>query len=141
MAGFTFTQLDSLPDVPSASDPGDPAWKPVQHHLGLTAFGVNVYVARSAGDLLAAEHDESESGQEELYVVLAGRVRFTVADERFEGAAGALLVIRDPQLRRAAEALDGGASIFAVGCRPGCFETSWRPEHFSGLPRDPSVEA
>ena len=58
MAGFTFTQLEALPDVPTATDPGDPAWKPLQHHLGITAFGANVYVARQAGDILAEQHDE-----------------------------------------------------------------------------------
>ena len=141
MAGFTFTQLEALPDVPTATDPGDPAWKPLQHHLGITAFGANVYVARQAGDILAEQHDESTSGQEELYVVLTGRVQFSVGNERMEGATGALLVLRDPGLRRGARALDPGAAILAVGCRPGCFQTSWRPDHFAGLEQHPTVDA
>jgi hypothetical protein len=139
VAGFTFIQLDDIPDVPTATDPGDPAWKPIQHHLGLQAFGINAYVARAAGDALAEEHDEAGSGQEEVYIVLSGRVEFMVDGRRFEGAPGSVLALRDPSLRRSARALEAGATVLAVGCRPGCFETSWRPEHFAGLPRDASV--
>ncbi len=139
MSGFSFTTLAAIPDVPTATEPGDPAWKPLQHHLGLTAFGINAYVARAAGDALASEHDEAGSGHEEVYVVLAGRVRFAVGGERFDAGPGGVLAVRDPALTRSAEALEPGATLLAVGCRAGCFETSWQPRHFEGLPRHPSV--
>ena len=61
MAGYSLTTLDAIPDVPTATDPGDPAWKPIQHHLGLTAFGINAYTARAAGDELAAEPAQPSS--------------------------------------------------------------------------------
>jgi hypothetical protein len=140
VSGYSFTTLDAIPEVPTATDPGDPAWKPIQHHLGLTAFGINAYTARAVGDALASEHDEASFGQEEVYVVLAGRVRFTVAGESFDAGPGGVLAVRDPALSRAAEALEPGATVVAVGCRPGCFETSWQPRHFQGLPRHPSAQ-
>jgi hypothetical protein len=63
-------RLDELPLVPT-DDPNDFDWYPVQHHLGLGAFGVNGFGGDTA-TMLVAEHDESGSGQEELYVVVEG---------------------------------------------------------------------
>ena len=125
--------------MPSATDPGDPDWKALSHYLGIGAFGLNAYVARAAGDELAAEHDEAGSGHEEVYVVLAGRVRFRVGGETFDAGAGEVVAVRDPGVTRAAEALEPGAALLGVGCRAGCFETSWSPRHFEGLDRHPAL--
>ena len=70
-------RLDEVPLVPE-DEPGDPLWYPLQHHFGLTAFGVNVYTAPEAEGSLIGEHDEAESEQEELYLVTAGSARFTI---------------------------------------------------------------
>src|SRR6185312_12177942 len=113
MAGYAVSQLEEMPDVPTFTDPGDPAWKPIQHYLGLTAFGINAFVAKAAGDTIAPPHDEADFGQEEVYLVMAGHARVTV---------------------------DGEATVFAVGCAPGCFRTSWRPAHFENLARHPAVD-
>jgi len=59
-------------------EPDDPDWFLIQHYFGLTAFGINAYVAREAGQSLIGEHDEAGSDQEEVYVVTAGRARFTI---------------------------------------------------------------
>src|SRR5690348_8473955 len=83
MAGgrYWVRRLDELPLVPTA-DPDDFDWYPVQHHLGLGAFGVNA-LGGDAGTVLVAEHDELESDQEELYVVVEGSARFLLdGDER-----------------------------------------------------------
>ena len=58
----------------------------MRHHLGITAFGTNAYVGRSAGDLVIEDHDEDE--HEELYVVLSGAATFTVDGETFDAPAG-----------------------------------------------------
>ena len=47
MAGYAVSTLADMPDVPTLSEPGDPAWKPIQHYLGLTAFGINAFIAMS----------------------------------------------------------------------------------------------
>jgi hypothetical protein len=44
---------------------------PVREHLGIHAFGINAYTPGEDGTLIGA-HDESGSGQEELYIVLDG---------------------------------------------------------------------
>jgi len=58
----------------------DIEWLPLQHALRLSAFGTNVYVAPVGGEELIGLHDETgEDGQEELYLVLDGAVRFELA--------------------------------------------------------------
>jgi hypothetical protein len=137
--GWCSTPLAAVPGVPTSTDPGDPDWKALSHHLGIGAFGLNAYVARAAGDELASEHDESGSGHEEVYLVLSGRVRFTIGGETFDADAGEVVAVRDPAVTRAAEAIEPGATLLGVGCRAGCFETSWSPRHFEGLGRHPGL--
>src|SRR5439155_25083159 len=53
---------------------------PVREHLGIHAFGINAYTPGEDGTLIN-EHDESGSGQEELYIVLDGKAIFEVDGE------------------------------------------------------------
>src|SRR6476620_4639913 len=48
VAGYAVSTLADMPEVPTFSDPGDPAWKPIQHYLGVTAFGINAFIAKAA---------------------------------------------------------------------------------------------
>ena len=50
---------------------------PVREHLGIRAFGINAYTPGEDGTLIS-EHDESGSGQEELYLVLDGNATFEI---------------------------------------------------------------
>jgi hypothetical protein len=140
-SGWCAAALHEIPGVPTATDPGDPDWKALSHWLGIGAFGLNAYVAHAAGDELAAEHDEAGSGHEEVYLVLAGRVRFNVGGETFDAGPGQVVAVRDPSVTRSAEALEPGATLLGVGCRAGCFETSWSPRHFEQLGRHPALDA
>jgi len=134
MAPWASAHLDELPDVPTATDPGDPAWKPIRHYFGLSAFGINAYIARAAGDTLAGEHDEAQSGHEEVYLVTAGRARFVLDGQELLARQGTVVAVADPSVRRAAYALEPGTTLIAVGSRPGCFESTWRPEHYADVP-------
>jgi hypothetical protein len=140
MAGYAVSTLADMPDVPTFADPGDPAWKPIQHYLGVTAFGINAFTARAAGDVIAPPHDEEDFGQEEVYVIVAGHARVTVGDDEMDAPAGTVVAVHDPALVRSVVAVDAATTVIAVGCAPGCFRTSWRPEHFEGLARHPDVE-
>jgi quercetin dioxygenase-like cupin family protein len=125
-----------LADVPRVRTEPDPEWYPLQHHFGLTAFGANVYVAKTDDSELLAEHDESGSGQEELYLVTAGEARFTIDGEEFDVSAPAAVAVPDPTVRRAARAMTAGTTIVAVGGeRRDEFRTSWNPRHFEEVPR------
>jgi hypothetical protein len=135
MRGYSARLIQELPSVPGG-DQGDPVWRPIQHVMGLTAFGVNAYTAAAAGDELLGEHDETGSGQEEVYLVLAGRAAFRIGDDAFEAATGAVVAIRDPALRRSAVAAEPGTTLLAIGASPDRpFVSTWRPEHFARVPR------
>src|SRR5204863_3226978 len=108
--------LSELPSQPS--DLVQAAWKPVRHHFGITAFGVNGYVAGEAGELLIEEHSEGESGFQELYVVVGGTARFTVDGETFDAPAGTLVYV-EPETERAAWAGESGTAVLAVGAVEG----------------------
>jgi quercetin dioxygenase-like cupin family protein len=86
--------------------------KKVRKALGVGAFGVNY------GDLPpGAEgraHDETASGQEEVYVYVKGAGRLRVDDDEIDVRAG-LAVRLDPDVRRQPIAGDGGLSWVAIG--------------------------
>jgi quercetin dioxygenase-like cupin family protein len=123
-----------VPLVPT-DDPDDFDWYPIQHHFGLTAFGVNAF-GGDAGTTLVAEHDERESGQEELYVVVRGAARFTLAGQAFDVTAVSLVAIPEQAVKRAAVATEDGTIVLAVGGPVGSgFATTWRAKHFEQVPR------
>lgn len=118
---YHVASLEAMPGLPLGFAP-DLAWKPVRHHLGLTAFGVNAYVAGTSGGMLIEDHDETGGGaghHEELYVVIAGHARFTLDGEELDAPAGTFIAIHDPTVRRTAVALEDGATALAIGGEPG----------------------
>ena len=82
------------PDWPSS-------WKSIRHHFAITAFGVNA-VTKDAGSVLIPEHDETASGQQELYFVHAGGVTATLDGEPAAVGAGGLIAV-EPAVRRKIE--------------------------------------
>jgi tetratricopeptide (TPR) repeat protein len=93
-------------------------WRPVRRHFEIKAFGTNAYTA-GAGGQIVEEHTEGQLGHEEIYLVLRGRVRFTVDGNDHELGPGQLVFVRDPSLKRAGVALTGDAAVLAVGGKPG----------------------
>jgi tetratricopeptide (TPR) repeat protein len=93
-------------------------WRPVRRHFGIRAFGTNAYTPGASGRVIE-EHTEGQHGHEELYLVLRGRVLFTVDGTDHELASGQLIHLRDPELRRGAVALTDDAAVLAVGGKPG----------------------
>jgi hypothetical protein len=92
-------------------------WRPVRRTLGIGAFGINAYTA-DEGELVVEEHDETGAGaghHEEVYVVVTGRATFTVAGESFDAPAGTLVFLDDPKERRAAQAVEDGTTVLAIG--------------------------
>jgi hypothetical protein len=71
MRPWTVSRITDLPVV-ADTEPDDPVWYPLQHALGIDTFGANVFVAREAEQVLVEGHDERESRQQELYLVLDG---------------------------------------------------------------------
>ena len=86
----------------------------MREHLGIHSFGINAYTPGEDGTLIN-EHDESGSGQEELYIVLDGKATFEVDGETFDAPAGTLVFVR-PESRRKAT---GDGTVLALGATPG----------------------
>lgn len=96
-------------------------WLPLRRALGATGFGVAAFTAAAAGEELIEPHDETSGGaggHEELYVVLSGRARFTLADEEVGAAAGTLVLV-PVGVHRSAVAEEAGTVVLAVGGVPG----------------------
>jgi uncharacterized cupin superfamily protein len=99
-------------------------WAGLNGRLGIGAFGVNV-VEPAPGEGLASAHDEVESAQEELFVVVSGRARFTVGDETIEAGPGTAIGIGDPALTRGYQALEPGTRVLCIGAQPSAGATNW----------------
>ena len=100
---------------------GELTWLPLRRELGTTAFGVNGYAAAKPGGELIESHDETSSGaagHEELYVVMSGRARFTIAEEELDAPAGSLVLV-PVGTRRAAVASEPDTVVLVVGGVPG----------------------
>ena len=117
MSNYKVTRLDEIEPL---DDGRVPMW-PVRHHLGITAFGVNGFTGREAGDRLINEHDESGENDrhEELYVVVEGGATFTVDGEDVDAPRGTAIFVANPATKRAARATEDGTIVLAVGGRPG----------------------
>jgi hypothetical protein len=106
--------LSEIEPVPVAGG----LFHPVRRALGVRAFGVNAYSARSAGDQLIEPHDETgtgSGGQEELYLVVGGRATFTVGGEEIDAPAGTLVFVPDVKARRSAVAAEDGTVALVIG--------------------------
>jgi tetratricopeptide (TPR) repeat protein len=109
-------------------------WRPVRRRFGIRAFGVNVYTPGETRQVVE-EHAETQLGHTEIYLVLRGRLRFTVGDDEFELGQGQLVFVRDPQLKRGAVALTDDAAVLATGGKPGeAFEISAWEAMFAAVP-------
>jgi len=114
MGGYVVAELNEIDEV---DDWGCP-WRPVRHHLGITAFGVNAWTARAAGDRIVGTRDESEQRHERLYLVQQGRAVFELEGERVEAPMGTLVFVR-PGTERTVVAEEPGTTIVVVGAAPG----------------------
>jgi tetratricopeptide (TPR) repeat protein len=114
MSGYRVARLDEIEELTDGREP----WRPVRHHLGITAFGITAWTAAETGDRIINEHDEADDDQEELYVVQRGRAVFELDGERFDAPAGTFVLVR-PGVKRTAFAEEPGTTILAVGGTPG----------------------
>jgi tetratricopeptide (TPR) repeat protein len=114
MSGYVVAHLDEIDEL----DDGRRPWRPIRHHLGITAFGINAWTARDAGDRIINEHDEADDANEELYLVMQGRAVFELDGERQDAPAGTLVFVGS-DVKRTAFAEEPGTTIIAVGGVPG----------------------
>jgi tetratricopeptide (TPR) repeat protein len=131
MSAYEVRRIDELEEIPVAR--AGIVWRPIRRPLGITAFGMNAYVGKE-GEHVVEVHDESQLGHEEVYVVVAGRARFTLGGEDVDVDAGGFVYLRDPGTERGAVALEDGTTVLAVGGKPGQHDPSAWEWFFAATP-------
>jgi mannose-6-phosphate isomerase-like protein (cupin superfamily) len=96
-------------------------WHQVREHFGITGFGVNVNEADAGRELVVPHEEVSYGGQEELYLIVRGRARFTCDGEGVDLGEGEMLYV-GPEVVREATALESPTVVFMVSGRPGVYE-------------------
>src|SRR6476659_2702770 len=102
MVGYSVAQLD---DIEEFNDAGS-HYRPIRHHLGLTAFGVTAWTAHPAGEVVINEHDEDDpTADQELFLVLRGHAAFEIEGDLVDAPVGTLVSV-PPGTKRKASALE-----------------------------------
>jgi tetratricopeptide (TPR) repeat protein len=114
MSEYTVVRIEEIDEIDDGREP----FRPIRHHLGIMAFGVNSWTAREAGDRIINDHDEQPGGDEELYVVISGRARFELDGESVDAPAGTLVYAK-PGVKRTAFAEEPGTTLVAIGATAG----------------------
>jgi uncharacterized cupin superfamily protein len=110
--GYATSNVDELPQI------WDGFAKLVRQGLGITAFGVQVMDLPP--DYATKSHDESETGQEELYVGLRGSGAIVIDDAGERLALDIDHMVRvSPGVARTLTSGPGGLRVLCVGGCPG----------------------
>lgn len=95
---------------------GDSTWRLARKALGTSAFGFNLVEIGPGGQI--PEHDESESGQVELFIVLDGNAVMRLDGEEHEAPAGTFASIEPPATRTILNRSDSPVTALLIGVRP-----------------------
>ena len=112
--GYSIANVDEI----EGAGPGG-AVRFVRRELGCEAFGINWYELPPGAE--GREHDETESGQEEVNVVIDGSGIWRIDGEEVPVGAGTFLRF-DPETVRCPVAGPEGLTFVAVGARRGSYE-------------------
>jgi quercetin dioxygenase-like cupin family protein len=96
----------------------------VRHELGGTGFGLNQ--VDYPPDKVGSVHDETKSGQEEVYYCLSGSGTLTIDGEPVEMRPGRYILV-SPDAKRQPAAGPDGVSFICVGGVPGGVYVPWEP--------------
>jgi mannose-6-phosphate isomerase-like protein (cupin superfamily) len=112
--GYSIVQVEEI-------DPAGPGGviRFVRRELGVEAFGINWFELppNAAGN----EHDEEDSGQEEVNVIIRGSGSYWVDGKEMSVREGTCMRF-DPETTRVPVAGPEGMTFIAVGARRGSYE-------------------
>jgi hypothetical protein len=125
----------SVAQLHEIEHPEWPYWVPIRHAFGIRAFGINSW-RKATGETIIPEHDESESGHEELYLVVDGHATFTVGGEEIDAPKETAVFISDPSLKRTAVSRAEGTHVLSIGGWANrAFEASeWEAKYCENVP-------
>jgi quercetin dioxygenase-like cupin family protein len=112
--GYSLVHLD---DVEPSGAGG--AVRFVRRELGVQAFGINWFELPPNTE--GREHDERESGQEEVNVIVAGSGTYRIDGQEIPVRAGTFLRF-DPETTRVPIAGPDGMTMIAIGAPSGAYK-------------------
>ena len=112
--GYSVVTVDEI----EPAGPGG-AVRFVRRELGVEAFGINWFEIPPG--IAGPEHDERESGQEEVNVIVRGSGVYRIEDEEVPFGAGTIFRF-DPETTRQPVAGPDGFTMVAIGARRGSYE-------------------
>ena len=108
--GYAIQSIDDLPQL------WEGVVKLVRAGLGISAFGVNIIDLPP--DYTTESHDESTTGQQELYVALRGSGRVLIGDQPLTLDSDHLVRV-DAGVERTLSSDGDGLRVLCVGSTPG----------------------
>jgi quercetin dioxygenase-like cupin family protein len=96
---------------------GDATWKLARKALGTSSFGFNLVEIAPGGEI--PEHNEAQSGQVELYIVLEGEATMRLEGEDHPAPAGTFVSIEPPASRTILNRSDAPVTALLIGVQPG----------------------
>ncbi len=120
--GYTIKHRDEFEAMEGS---GEATWKLARKALGTSAFGFNLVEIGPGGQI--PEHDEGQSGQVELYVILEGEAVLRIEGEDHPAPAGTFASIEPPASRTILNRSDGVVTAMLIGVAPqgGYAPMSW----------------
>ncbi len=112
--GYTIKHRDEFETMEGS---GDSTWQLARKALGTSAFGFNLVEIAPGGQI--PEHNETESGQVELFIVLEGEAVMRLDGEEHPAPAGTFASIEPPASRTILNRSDAPVTALLIGVQPG----------------------
>ena len=113
MAGYTIKHRDEFESMEGS---GGSTWRLARKALGTSAFGFNLVEIEPGGEI--PEHNENESGQVELFIVLEGEAVMRLEGEEHPAPAGTFASIEPPASRTILNRSDAPVTALLIGVQP-----------------------
>lgn len=108
--GYSIKHVDDFEQMEGS---GGATWRLARKTLDASAFGFNVVDVEPGGQLPA--HDETASGQEEVFIVLEGEATLIAGDEELPAPAGTFIRYSPPVHRSVKNASDAPVRLLLIG--------------------------
>lgn len=111
--GYTIKNQD---DFERMEGSGDATWMLARKALGTASFGFNLVEIAPGGEI--PEHDEAESGQDEVYIVLEGEATMRIDGAEHPAPAGTFASFEPGVSRTIANRSQDPVRAFLIGVSP-----------------------
>ena len=103
-------------DFETMEGSGESTWMLARKALGTRAFGYNLVEIGPGGQI--PEHDETGSGQVELFIILEGEAVMKLGGEEHAAPAGTFASIEPPTSRTILNRSDAPVTALLIGVQP-----------------------